>query len=203
MYKVITAPASLAVSLSTFKTHLNMEGYDDEDAYLTLLLNSSIRYVEKYLKRPLVTQTVEVKVYYKGYKNRYNGVFGERGVYVPSPVSSIVSVKSYDDTVVTTETLTDFEVDTYTFPNVLKPVFEKEWTEADYFLIQLIVGEADTAIEPDIQLGILILAADAYENRVMQVRDRDSNVKMFLKQYRISEFIDYTNTSELTDLQVR
>ncbi len=203
MYKVITPPASLAVSLATFKSHLNMVGYDDEDDYLTLLLNSSIAYVEKYLKRPLVTQTVEMRVYYKGYKNRYNGVFGERGVYVASPCSSIVSVNSYKDAVgPTLETLSDFEIDTYTFPNVLKPVFEKEWSEVDYFIIRLIVGEAVADIHPDITLSILILAADAYATRVMEVRDRGSNVKMLLKPHRIIEFINYTNTSEYTDLQI-
>lgn len=203
MYKVITPPTELAVSLDTFKAQLHMVGYDEEDTYLTLLLNSAIRYVEKYLKRALVTQTVEIKVYHKDYKPQYNGVFGSRGVYVPSPASSIVSVKSYKDTVETVETLSDFELDTFTSPTVLRPVFEKKWTEADYFVIQLVCGQAAADIEPDIQTGILILAADAYENRIMAVRDRGSNVKMLLQQYRNSEFIDYSNVSENCDLQVR
>lgn len=203
MYKVITPPATTAVSLDLLKAQLNMVGYDDEDDYLTLLLNSSIRYVEKYLNRILVTQTVEIKVFHRDYKTQYNGVFGERGLYVPSPASSIVSIKSYKDTVETVEDETTFEIDTYTTPNILRPKFEVEWSESDYFIIRLICGEADTDIEPDIKSGILILAADAYENRIMQVRDRGNNVKNLLQQYRYGEFIDWSNVSESYDLQVR
>lgn len=202
MYKVITPTEEAAVSLSEFKTQLNMEGYEDENTYLQLLLNSSTNYVEKYLKRVLLLSTIEIKVPYLNRSKGINGVYGTRAIHAPSPCMSILTIHSVTDggePVVVDAT--NFEIDSYTFPNCIKPVYGQEWPEADYFLIRMECGEEGANLDDQIKLAILILAADAYENRTTQVRDRDNNVKMLLKPLRINEFIDYTNTSEYWPIQ--
>lgn len=198
MYKVITKPTSLAVSLDEIKYQLNIESsYTTDDAYLNLLLSSAQSYVEKYTMRLLVTQEIQIRVHvYKAGVNM-NGVHGTRGVYVPSPASSIVSIKKYTDhALVATnpESIADYHLDDFSMPTILSPIGSHTWPDCDYLLINLSVGLPVAEIDADIKHAIMILAADAYENRIEQIRDRYNNVGRLLDQYRSYEFVDYKST---------
>lgn len=200
MYKVIEAPVKNPITLEIMKHHLNMIGFDDEDTYLDLLIKASTKYVQNHIKKFLITQTLEIKVDHKSYAKDGNGLFGSRGLYVPSPANSIVSVKKVIDEVESEVTVTDFKLNNYRSPSIMAPKKDKEWPEADYFLIRLVVGGNQSEVETDIQHAIMILTADAYENRVEQVRDRGNNVKRLLENHRYTEFTDWTNKSETYEI---
>lgn len=57
-YKVVTAPANLAVELATAKSHLKVSG-SSEDALITLYLEAAIDYCEKITRRDLISRTYE------------------------------------------------------------------------------------------------------------------------------------------------
>ena len=201
MYKVITKPASLAVSLDEIKRQLNIEpSYADDDTYLNMLISSAQTYVEKYTMRLLVTQTVQIRIHvYKAGQNM-NGVHGTRGVYVPSPASAIISINAYTDhvkNVTTPEDKTNYHLDDFSMPTILSPIGSHTWPDCDYLLATLTVGIDVADIDTPLKHAIMILAADAYENRIEQVRDRDNNVGRLLDQYRSYEFVDYEATGNI------
>jgi len=57
-YIVVTPPANLAVSLALVKEHLKLDATDaSQDAYLTILINSSITFGQNYTKRTFIDTT--------------------------------------------------------------------------------------------------------------------------------------------------
>lgn len=113
-YKVLTAPANLAVSLDTVKLHLK-KTTSDEDAIITVYLKAAISFAELFTRRDFITRTYTTfRDFFPGFSEGYY-VFGELpslgslsigggniGFEIRrSPLQSVTSIKYFKSTVLT------------------------------------------------------------------------------------------------------
>lgn len=112
--KVITGPATLAVSLSDMKDYLRVDDTSDDDL-ITAFLNASIESIKEEIKRSLITETLEFTLdwfqfdesYYQcemhmgGAYTGYSRPFRNDGyssyIDIPySPIQSITTLNTFD-----------------------------------------------------------------------------------------------------------
>lgn len=122
--RLVTAPAVEPISLDELKIFLREELVDptpSQDLLLEELIVGCREYVENYCNRALVTQTREVT--FPWFPNE-NGP-----IELPkAQLQSITSIKYIDYTgVLQTIAPTEYQVDTYREPGLVKPVWQKYW----------------------------------------------------------------------------
>ena len=126
--KVHTAQTDYVNSLAEIKTHLKIDGSDDDTAlgYIRIAVDS---WAQQYTGRTMTTQTYELfidSVYdldqklIEGYYTGYDANFPRKSIILPkSPVSSISHVKYYaDDDTATTWASTNYFLDTASMPSM-------------------------------------------------------------------------------------
>lgn len=158
-----TPPAAHPVTLEDAKSHLRVDG-GDEDAYIADLIAKATRAAEQHCDRAFVAQTWVVSL----------DAFPSLGKMIALPMPPLMSVKSvtYIDTDGAEQTLAPANYQaSKRSPAVIAPAPGKSWptTQAgrlDAVGIEIEVGYGDAAAVPaPIHHAILLLVAHWYENR--------------------------------------
>jgi uncharacterized phiE125 gp8 family phage protein len=118
--KVITAPATEPVSLANVREQIGITDASDtaSDAIITRRIIEARQWVEGYIRRALISQTLEIRL----------DCFQEY-IYLPCPpVSSITSVK-YIDTDGTEQTVStsDYVLDDYPLVPFIREAYDSTW----------------------------------------------------------------------------
>lgn len=159
--KLVTPPAEEPVSLEEAKSHLRLEGVDD-DAYVAVLIAAARRRCEAYQSRAYITQTWDL----------YLDGFPAGDIRIPiAPLESVVSVK-YKDTAGSMQTLDPscYVVDTASEPGRISPACGQSWPstygEINAVEIRFVAGYGAAADVPEhIRQAILMTVGDLYEHR--------------------------------------
>jgi uncharacterized phiE125 gp8 family phage protein len=187
--KVITPPATFPVTLAQVRTHLRLVPYGDpaihpDDDYIsTFLIPSATLWVEQYLDRALVSQTVELAL----------NEFTER-VYLPlGTVQSITSVKALVDGVEETVSTSVYALNDYSASAYLYLKLDQEWPETDEVdnavKIRYVAGYSSVPVL--ILSAIYLIIGHLYENRQqnvigLSVNELPLGVYDLLQPYRIN-----------------
>ena len=107
-----TAPTSTVISLAEAKAFLRIDSdYDDDNTYITSLINVATQVVEEFTRRRLMTQT-------------YNIFYDEFPPYIDlqvGDVASVTHIKYYDaDNTLQTLAASNYDVDTKVRPGRIR-----------------------------------------------------------------------------------
>jgi len=183
-----TAPASTAISLAQAKAFLRIDSdYDDDDSYITSLINVATSVVEEYTRRRLITQT-------------YNLFYDEFPPYIDLQIGDVASVThiKYYDTDNTQQTLatSEYDVDTVIRPGRIYQAetgdFPNTYERPNAVEVEFIVGATAADIPAPIVQAIYITLGRYYENRQdvvlgTQVQELPLMVEYLLTPYRLLE----------------
>jgi uncharacterized phiE125 gp8 family phage protein len=161
---VVTPPTSEPITLAEAKSHLRLEGAED-DAYVAALIKAARRHVEETCWRGLVTQTREAVL--------------EGFPYGPLELSggnlgAVLSV-AYVDAAGAQQTLRSdtYSADSVSAPGRLLLAYGQSWPSTrcqwDAVRVRYTVGWAVDAVPEDIKQSLLLLVAQMYEHRVPEV----------------------------------
>jgi len=157
--KVSVAPSIEPISLSEAKSHLRVD-HDDENSYITVLIQAARETVEKHTNRSLITQTRVMKMDYFPLESQIYLLNG--------PVQTGVTVQYYNASGVLTS-FTDFWEDVDS--DIARIVPEDYWPET-YDKPNAVVitydagyGDASTNVPAPLRQAMLLLIAHFYENR--------------------------------------
>lgn len=160
-WKLATAPTVEPVSADELKSHLRIDG-TDEDAYLAALIEAAREHVEEITWRALISQSWDF--YLSEFKNP---------IKMPRPrLISVTHIKYYD-TAGVQQTLADtvYELDTASEPGFVRLKYGQSWPTCrgheDDIVIQFKAGYGTTAasVPRPIRQAILLLAGHWFENR--------------------------------------
>lgn len=160
---LVTAPTSEPVSLSEMKSHMRLDGNDD-DSYVTKCIKAARQWIEGQTKRALVTQTVDYAI--DSNWPMWNGL-----PMIRLPLNPIASVSSitYVDSNGTSQTLatSQYTVAARTHGSYIVPAYGVTWPSVrdvpEAITVRFVAG-ADT-VDEDLKIAVKILASYYYENR--------------------------------------
>jgi uncharacterized phiE125 gp8 family phage protein len=160
---ISTPPESEPVTVSELKKHCNIY-HDEDDAYLKGVIMAARNYVENYVRRALITQTIQA---------RFDCFPGHIIELERAPVQSVTSI-TYTNTagVPTVLDASAYTVDIYSSPARIVPASGTTWPSTDddvpsAVVIEYIAGYGTSRENvPDaLRHGVLMQAAHFYENR--------------------------------------
>lgn len=167
--KLITSPASDAITLAEAKAHLRVVDSDD-DTYISAIVKASCANVEAWLGRALIDQTWDL------YLDAFPTT-NDLEIKIPlPPLIEVVSI-IYNDTAGVEQTVNsaNYYVDTVSQPGWVVPVSSFTWpTPLDAInsvRVRFRAGYIDTSSPPqnsvpfDIRAGILLAVGSMFENR--------------------------------------
>jgi len=183
-----TAPTSTVISLSEAKAFLRIDSdYDDDNTYITSLINVATQVVEEFTRRRLMTQT-------------YNIFYDEFPPYIDlqvGDVASVTHIKYYDaDNTLQTLAASNYDVDTKVRPGRIYESetgdFPNTYERPNAVEVEFIVGGTASDVPAPIVQAIYIIVGRYYENRqdvVMgtQVNELPLMVDHLLTPYRLLE----------------
>ena len=183
-----TGPTSTAISLAEAKAFLRVDSdYDDDDTYITSLIDVGTQVVEEFTRRRLITQT-------------YNIFYDEFPPYIDlqvGDVASVTHVKYYDtDNSLQTLAASNYDVDTKVRPGRIYQSntgdFPNTYERPNAIEVEFVVGSASSDVPAPIIQSIYIIVGRYYENRqdvVMgtQVNELPLMVEHLLTPYRLLE----------------
>ncbi len=184
-----TAPTTEPVTISELRTHLRVDGFD-EDTYITTLGLAARRWVESYTRSALITQT---------WDQSYDGLSDPMKLDKP-PVSSITSV-SYTDTAGDSQTLaaTYYELGEIDGASVVRAKYNQTYPSTrgheDVVTVRYVTGYGAASAVPDgIKHAIKLIVAQLFENREptilgMTITQVPFAVKALLEEYRYWESV--------------
>ena len=206
---ISTAWSETAITLAEAKTHLRLEGSDD-DTYLNALISTAQFAVEKYTGRAITNQTLKLGLDGLPYAddNKYypEGFFTAPDInrslgYIVLPRPPLVSVthlKYYDeDNTATTFATSNYHVDTQTEPGRLVLKRGKTFPSAsdlrtaNAYEITYVAGYGSSRddVPTPIKQAIKLLVAHLYENRELvsqnSVNTIPYTVGQLLQPYRV------------------
>ena len=156
-----TAPASTVISLAEAKAFLRIDSdYDDDDNYITSLINVATGVVEEFTRRRLIRQT-------------YNILYDEFPPYIDlqvGEVASVTHVKYYDaDNTLQTLAASEYDVDTKVRPGRIYQSetgdFPNTYERPNAVEVEFVVGGAASDVPAPIVQAIYIIVGRYYENR--------------------------------------
>lgn len=162
VYKLITAPTELAVSLPNAKAQLNIEAaFTDDDTLITDCINAAALYVEKIIQGPVMTQTWEAQM----------ADFKELIRLEKNPVTAITSIK-YQDIADDPQTVdpANYQEDLASVPAriIFNSAFSAPtvYDRFDAVQVRFVAGYTNEAALPgDLKMWIKILLTQFYESR--------------------------------------
>lgn len=183
-----TGPTSTVISLSEAKAFLRIDSdYDDDNTYITSLINVATQVVEEFTRRRLMTQT-------------YNIFYDEFPPYIDlqvGDVASVTHIKYYDaNNTLQTLAASNYDVDTKVRPGRIYQSetgdFPNTYERPNAVEVEFIVGGAASDVPAPIIQSIYIIVGRYYENRqdvVMgtQVNELPLMVDHLLTPYRLLE----------------
>ena len=156
-----TGPTSTAISLAEAKAFLRVDSdYDDDDTYITSLIDVGTQVVEEFTRRRLITQT-------------YNIFYDEFPPYIDlqvGEVASVTHVKYYDtDNSLQTLAASNYDVDTKVRPGRIYESengdFPNTYERPNAVEVEFIVGGTASDVPAPIVQAIYIIVGRYYENR--------------------------------------
>jgi uncharacterized phiE125 gp8 family phage protein len=181
-WKVTTQPSLEVWTLSEVKNYLKVDTSAD-DTLITTLLQSAREVAERYLNQALITQTITEKL------DRLNKPI----IYLSvSPVISVTSFQ-YADSQNTTQTYnsSNYIVDNFEKPARLSLAYGKTWPTLYGNINDVTIvytagyGAAASNVPMQIRQAILMMVADAYDNREDYVKKLPTASEYLLDQYRV------------------
>jgi len=183
-----TGPASTPITLAEAKSFLRIDSdYDDDDNYITSLINVATGVVEEFTRRRLITQT-------------FNIFHDEFPPYIDlqvGDVASVTHIKYYDESnVLQTLAASNYDVDTKIRPGRIYQSedgdFPNTFDRPNAVEVEFIVGGAASDIPAPIIQAIYIIVGRYYENRQDVVtgtiaRELPLMVDNLLTPYRLLE----------------
>lgn len=166
---LVTAPSVEPLTTAEAKTHLNISG-TSQDTYVSTLITTARRQVEKYLNRALITQSW--KVYYDHWHYELMIPFGSLQIVGASPGPASPVVKYYDiDGTLQTWASSNYWTVTTTDPGRIIRAYDVTFPELQYgrpdaIEIAFTAGYGVAADVPeDIKHAMKLLITNYYENR--------------------------------------
>jgi len=156
-----TGPATTAISLAEAKAFLRVDSdYDDDNTYITSLINVATQVVEEFTRRRLITQT-------------YNIFYDEFPPYIDLQVGDVASVThvKYYDTNNSLQTLaaSNYDVDTKVRPGRIYQSntgdFPNTYERPNAIEVEFVVGSAASDVPAPIIQSIYIIVGRYFENR--------------------------------------
>lgn len=161
--KLVTAPATEPLTLTEAKTHLRVDGSDD-DTYITSLITVARKYCEGFQNRAYITQTYDLTL----------DAFPINNITLkPPPIQSVTSIKYYD-TAGTEYTFdaSNYIVDTDSEPGRISLGYLKTWPIITLQPINGVkirftagYGDAASSVPETVKQAMLLLIGHWYENR--------------------------------------
>ena len=156
-----TAPTSTVISLSEAKAFLRIDSdYDDDNTYITSLINVATQVVEEFTRRRLMTQTY--KIFYDEFPPYIDLQVGD--------VASVSGIKYFDEsnTQVTLHS-SNYDVDTKVRPGRIYEAkdgdFPNTYDRPNAVEVEFIVGGTASEVPAPIVQAIYIIVGRYYENR--------------------------------------
>ncbi len=171
--KLITGPASEAITLDEAKAHLRVT-HNNEDAYITALIVAARECAEQATGRALLPQTWEAAFDH----------FCEKMALQKAPVTSITSIKYLDaGGVLQTLDPGQYELNDYLQPaQIVKPylvTWPSTQTHTNAVIVRYVAGYANAAAVPQsIKSWMLLKIGVLYENREAETDIRGSMVRI-------------------------
>jgi uncharacterized phiE125 gp8 family phage protein len=183
-----TAPTSTVISLSEAKAFLRIDSdYDDDNTYITSLINVATQVVEEFTRRRLITQS-----YYLYYDEFPPYIDLQIGIIQP-----FFSIKYYDtDNVQQTLATSEYDVDDKIRPGRIYESkdgsFPDTYERPNSVEVEFVVGTPASEVPAPIVQAVYIIIGRYYENRqdvVMgtQVNELPLMVEHLLTPYRLLE----------------
>ena len=169
---------SEVVTLASLKLHLKVSSTTENDL-LTSYIVACREYVEKYLNRALVKQTVTMVLDTFPTVNYINLRL--------TPIISLTSLKYYIDEVETS--FTDVTIDTVSKPSRLNLTLDNSFPSVDnirsVIKVVYVAGYSDVVNCPDVyKNAIMLMAADMYANRENPTRQYKTLADKLLGFYK-------------------
>lgn len=195
---VQSAPPAEPLTLAEAKLHLRVDSdITADDALISALIIMAREWVENYCRRSMVQRTLELRM-----------DCWPRVIRLPrGPVISVTSVKYVDSGgTLTTLSASNYQVDLYSTPARITPLFGEPWPvpklgELNAIVVRYVAGYADdgasptdyTANIPETMLAAMkLIMGHLYENRelaaAVQLYDMPFAVKALLAQHEIRDF---------------
>lgn len=166
VYKLITAPTELAITLVEAKAQLNIEtAFTDDDTLIVACIHAAAQYVEKIIQGPLMTQVWEAQL----------TDFVECIKLQKNPVTTFTSLKYYNiSNVDTTVDPSNYQQDLSSVPAriILNSTFSSPtvYDRFDAVRARFTAGYADAAAVPaDVKQVIKLLVTHFYEQRSPEI----------------------------------
>ena len=162
-YSILTPPANLPVSLALVKEHLKLDPNDDsQDAYLTLLIETSRDFFQKFTNRTLINT---------GYRTFFN-CFRQSFELARSKLQTLDSFTYLVDGSPVVVDPTTFQITNETdYSRIIFLEFDELPLNKDDQFQSITVdftagfGATDTAVPSDVKMALLNQIAALYENR--------------------------------------
>lgn len=185
--KLLTPPATLAVSLDDLKAFMRVDG-NTEDALITTFAKAAIARIEKYVSHKLITQTWEI-LYdrFPGYGSVELGdvtgvvdasrsILNGCGNEIELPFGRVQSVESFktidNDDNEYLFAASNYSVDTVSYQGRIALRLGQVWPatvlrSVNGIKIKVVVGYGDSAddVPEEIRQAIMLTVAKLYENR--------------------------------------
>jgi uncharacterized phiE125 gp8 family phage protein len=176
--KTVTAATDTCVTLAEAKLHLKVENTTD-DSLITILIKAAQDAVESFTNRVLMSTTFELQL----------DEFCMEIKLPVAPVSSVSSVKYYDET----NSEQTMAAGNYFYSVDQEPMEIEFITSQSVYTyrqnalnIQFVAGYANAAAVPNaLKQAVLLLVGDMYENRLDLPRERFTMWKQLVYPYKV------------------
>ena len=156
-----TAPTTTPISLAEAKSFLRIDSdFDDDNTYITSLINVATSVVEEFTRRRLITQTFNI--FYDEFPSYIDLQIGE--------VASVTHIKYYDESnALQTLAASNYDVDTKIRPGRIYQSedgdFPNTFERPNAVEVEFVVGASASDIPAPIIQAIYIIVGRYYENR--------------------------------------
>lgn len=174
-WKVTTAASEAVISTSEAKAWLRVE-HSEDDAIIAMLVASATQTAQNYLSQAFVTQTIT---------ETFDTWDSEMKLTI-HPVQAVTGITYIDsDGVSQTLSSTIYNVDTYAKRAILTQAYNQTYpslqTQRNAITVVYTAGYGlATSVPADIKQALLLMIADAYENRQDSVKQLPSASKYIL-----------------------
>lgn len=186
-----SAPAEEPISLAEAKAHLKVD-FSADDSYISALIVAARQEVEQYCAISLVSKTFQQA--YDGFPLATRMNPHQSLILWRSPLVSLTSiVYTSEGGVSTTESSSNYVVDSYSKPPRVSPAYGYSWQSAQdrpaSVIVTFVAGYGDASDVPTaIKQAMLLMIGNWYDNREDSAYRLPMHSRKILDHYRISFF---------------
>ena len=183
---LVTAPTSEPVSLSEMKSHLRLDGGDD-DAYVSKCLKAARQWIEGQIKRSIMAKTYD-------YNIDYCWPYKDGAIRIDFPLNPVTSVTSitYVDSDGASQTLasSQYTVVAREFNSYIVAAYNISLPDVRWvpnaITVRFVTGNSST-VPDELRRAIMILAGHYYENRETSM-DAPIAIEALISPFRKATF---------------